>query len=408
MTNKNISNNRYKREKKVNGDGSYFYDDTNDRWICKFYIHDCIDGKAMRKSVYGKTKREAAEKFRKIMYESNEKNYTTRHGIPIVEIMKHNINRKYNSNTISAGYYARVNDTIRVISKSKIANLFIQDITAEQLQNYMNSLIDTYRDSSIKKVWEQFYQAFETAIKEDYIPKNPMLNVTKPKSRIASREIKSLTVEDQMKFANYLFKPPIEKENFKNVFLIQMFCGLRIGETLTLSLDNIDLDNNLIYVDKTLTIDKDGKLALGNKTKTYAGKRYVPIPPFLKKYIKEQLDYAKTNGTDFLFTYDNHLVHPHSMNTQLHRMMKNLNIPAISTHALRHTFATRSIEGGINPSALQKIMGHADIKVTLNTYTTVFEKFKINEAEKINQYYLSAGIVDSSILDDLDEKGIER
>ena len=65
----------------------------------------------------------------------------------------------------------------------------------------------------------------------------------------------------------------------------------------------------------------------------------------------------------------------------------NLKTSAVSTHMLRHTFATRCIEAGINPVVLQKILGHKDIQVTLNTYTDVFNKFKNKEIEKIETYF---------------------
>lgn len=67
---------------------------------------------------------------------------------------------------------------------------------------------------------------------------------------------------------------------------------------------------------------------------------------------------------------------------------KEFNITDISTHSLRHTFGTRCIESGMAPVVVQRLMGHKDISITLNTYTSVFDKFKENEIDKVNQYYL--------------------
>lgn len=69
----------------------------------------------------------------------------------------------------------------------------------------------------------------------------------------------------------------IEEEKFKNVFLIQMYEGLRIGEVLALQNKDIDLEKNVIHISKTLTRDKNGKVIMGNNTKTFAGVRDVPI-----------------------------------------------------------------------------------------------------------------------------------
>ena len=83
-----------------------------------------------------------------------------------------------------------------------------------------------------------------------------------------------------------------------------------------------------------------------------------------------------------------------NVNSELQRIFERyFNITDISTHSLRHTFGTRCIESGMAPVVVQKLMGHKDISVTLNTYTTVFDKFKENEIDKVNQYYLNENLI---------------
>lgn len=65
----------------------------------------------------------------------------------------------------------------------------------------------------------------------------------------------------------------------------------------------------------------------------------------------------------------------------------------MSSHILMHTYATRSIEAGVTPVVLQKLMGHTDISITLNTYTSVFDKYKNNELEKVNSYYIKQNLI---------------
>ena len=64
-----------------------------------------------------------------------------------------------------------------------------------------------------------------------------------------------------------------------------------------------------------------------------------------------------------------------------------------TSHSLRHTYGTRCIEAGMAPVVLQKLMGHKDVSVTLNTYTSVFNEYKENELEKVNNYYLNNNLV---------------
>ena len=72
----------------------------------------------------------------------------------------------------------------------------------------------------------------------------------------------------------------------------------------------------------------------------------------------------------------------------------------MSSHSLRHTYATRSIEAGVTPVVLQKLMGHTDVSITLNTYTSVFDKYKETELEKVNQYYMKENLLTKPKTDD--------
>lgn len=73
-------------------------------------------------------------------------------------------------------------------------------------------------------------------------------------------------------------------------------------------------------------------------------------------------------------------------------MVEQLHVNDISTHSLRHTFGTRCIEAGMAPVVVQRLMGHNDIRVTLNTYTSVLQRFKEDELKKLTNYYQNQNI----------------
>ena len=75
-----------------------------------------------------------------------------------------------------------------------------------------------------------------------------------------------------------------------------------------------------------------------------------------------------------------------------------MGITGISSHSLRHTYGTRCIEVGMRAVALQRLMGHTDVSITLNTYTSVFNKYKESELEKVNNYYINNDIVNAENL----------
>lgn len=230
---------------------------------------------------------------------------------------------------------------------------------------------------------------------------NPMINVIKPKSLKDNKIVRALTVEEQQNFTNYLLNKTIDDCKYKNVFLIQMYMGLRVGETLALTIHDIDLKNKRLNVHRTLTTDENNAIIMGNKTKTYAGKRILPIPDFLYPYIIEQMKKAESqnnNEEKLLFKPINQkYTRRTNVNSELQRILKSqFEITGISTHSLRHSYGTRCVESGMAPVVVQRLMGHTDITVTLNTYTSVFDKFKEAELDKVNKYYLNENLISTS------------
>lgn len=377
-----------KKRRRGNGEGTIFEDKKNKRWIGQYISGIAEDGKAIRKSVYGKTQKEVVNKLNEVKYQMNNDIYVEKNGIKLVKIMEDIREEKLASNTISGGQYARLKWTINKIKNSKLGEMKIQDVTKNDIQEFLNSIKDL-SDSYIKKLYEQFVQAYRRAEIKKYITYNPMYEVIKPKSDKQTKIVEALDINVQKSFTEYLNKVSIENEPYKNIFLIQMYMGLRIGEVLALSTENIDLENKFLYVKRTLTNDKEFAIILGNKTKTYAGDRTLPIPDFLVPIFEEQLKYANGNLHNLIFTTNDNYIRTSAINKELKRIFEEelkTSSKNISTHCLRHTYGTRCIEAGMTAVVLQRLMGHKDVTVTLNTYTSVFNKFKEDELEKVNNY----------------------
>ena len=380
-----------KKRRRGNGEGTVFEDKKNKRWIGQYITGINSEGKPVRKSVYGKTQKEVLNKLNEIKYEINKDIYVEKNGIELVKIMEDIREEKFASNTISGGQYARLKWTINKIKNSPIGNKKIQDITKKDIQDFLNSIKDL-SDSYIKKIYEQFVQAYHRAEIKKYISYNPMYEVIKPKSNKETKIVEALDINTQKLFTKYLNNVDINVQPYKNIFLIQMYMGLRIGEVLALGKENIDLENKLLYVKRTLTNDKEFAIILGNKAKTYAGNRTLPIPQFLTPIFEEQLKYANEKLHNLIFTNNNSYVRTSSVNQELKRIFKEelkVNNKDISTHCLRHTYGTRCVEAGMTAVVLQRLMGHKDVTVTLNTYTSVFNRFKEDELKKVNEYLIN-------------------
>ena len=384
-------------QKKSNSEGSIFYNKTRNRFTAQFYELDRKTGQNKRKTKDFKTEEEAKKYLENIMYQKQNSLYIEHNGIPLLELMKSNLNLRYETNLISDIQYVRIKETLNTIKKADIADKRIEEITSEEIQDFLNSK-KYLSNSSIDKIFEQFKQAFNYASNRGYITRNPMINVIKPKSLKKNKKVRALTVEEQQKFTNWLInRNPIDFP-YKNAFLIQMYSGLRIGETLALTYNDIDLKNKRIHINKTLTKNKENKTIMGNSTKTYAGIREVPVPNSLYPHLVEQMRISKefkNNPEKLLFKSDkSNYIETQDVNRALKLVLKyNWGINDITTHNLRHTYGTRCIEAGMQPVVLQRLLGHTDISTTLNTYTDVLNEFKKEEIEKLNDYYLQKDLL---------------
>ncbi len=387
-------------KKSGSGAGSLFFDKSKNKWIVQRYVTDFNTGKTSRKTKAFSSEEEGKKYLSTLMYQKENPLYIKNNGIPINELMRVNLQKKLDMNLIKERQFTRIEQTIKVIEKSYISHKSIEEIDAEELQGYFNTLKD-YSNSYIKKIYEQYSQAFKYAMDKGYIARNPMIDVVKPKSNKKDKVVRALEVEEQQLLTDFLVNKSLKECPYKNAFLIQMYMGLRIGEVLALQNMDIDLKHNLLRVDKTLTTDKNEKVIMGETTKTYAGIRDLPIPQFINPFIIEQMEQGKNNKDNQLFlSSKGNLVDPRNANIALKKILRdNFNITDITTHSLRHTYGTRCIEAGMRAVALQRLMGHTDISITLNTYTSVFNKYKQTELNKVNEYYLNNSLLPNELLD---------
>jgi len=373
--------------------GSVYYDKKDKVWKCAYYILNQETMTEGRKYESFPTEKEARDFFTSIQYQKSNHLFIKHNGIPLNLLMKDIAKKKLESNIIIESTYGRTLKTIKQIEKNPIVHKNINDITETEIQNYLNTL-KNYSDSTIKKIKEQFSQAFRESVNKGYIVRNPMNNITRPKSTQKKEPMRALDIDEQQKLTNYLLNIPISNERYKVAYLIEMYLGLRIGEVLALRNSDINLHKNLIKVDKTLSKDKNNNVIIGNQTKTYAGIREIPIPSFMRNEIISQMILAENNKDNLLFVNTNgNYARPATVNDNLRALLKKLGIYGMSSHNLRHTYATRCIEAGMRAVALQRLMGHTDVSITLNTYTSIFNKFKEEELNKVNEYYINNAII---------------
>ena len=203
---------------KGTSEGCVYFNKQRKRWNAQYYEYNIHTDKSKKITKSFKTEEEAKKYLKTIMYQKENPLFIEHNGIPICEIMKSNLRLKLDTNQITSTQYGRVMRTIEKIEKTSIGNKNIDEITAEELQAYINAQ-KHLSNSSISKIYQQFNQAFKIAINKGYLMQNPMINVIKPKSLKDNKIVRALTVEEQQNFTNYLLNKTIDDCKYKNVFL---------------------------------------------------------------------------------------------------------------------------------------------------------------------------------------------
>ena len=377
--------------KRGNGEGTIYYSENLNKWVGQFTAGRKADGKLNRKSVYGNTRKEVKEKITTALAEIQTNTYIEKNDITLSDLASEIIEDKKKSNEVNANTYKRLTYTLSYIKKENIGNMPIQKITAKDVKDFLNSKT-SYSNSVLQKIFQLLGQTFRRAVDRNYISRNPMLaeEVKRPKSDKKDREVIPLSVEEEKKLINAL---SCENKEYKNVILLMLFSGLRIGEVLSIKCSNIDLKEHNLYINKTLTRDIYDKTILGETTKTHNSKRIITITNNIEKILINAMKNIYENEDDFLFFDEKGIITPSEVNSYLIRLNKRYNIAKeLHNHMLRHTYATRCIESGMSVKVLQKKLGHAKIETTLNTYASVLARFEGQEDDKLNFYLENIGI----------------
>jgi len=312
------------------------------------------------------------------------------------------------------------------LGKKKIRDIKVGDVVAlyKNLLNERHLSINT-----IDGLHTVVQQVFLYAIKQDYIYKNPCDGVMKKLKQGKKKEKgQVLSQAEEARFLEYL--KVYDEENHSNwypFFAVMLFTGLRMGEMAGLQWDDIDFERGIITIQHNLVYyrDRNGDEQTEMKTavkmrknihlpKTESGYRTFKLSnsalEALKmqkdKGVKSEVTIAGFNKFVFVNRFGNS-VHQGTINKNMKRIITYANIdadernergenipiiPNISSHALRRTFITRCAEAGVNVAVTAKLVGHNDIRTTIEYYTVVREDWQNDELDKLDEYMHSKGI----------------
>lgn len=191
-----------------------------------------------------------------------------------------------------------------------------------------------------------------------------------------------LSAADQKKLEAVLLTDPDET---KLGILISLYAGLRIGEVCALTWNDIDLPNRILYVRHTVARvrnegENENAALIIDTPKTASSLRCIPICSTLHAALS---NFPAHSQEKYVVSKDDGFVSPRTYEYRYHKLLRENNIQSVNYHALRHTFATRCIEAGVDVKSLSEILGHSDVTITLNTYVHSSMEQKRIQLEKI-------------------------
>ena len=349
------------------------------------------NGMTRSKSFSGRTQRECYKRAEDFFIELERQKLGTDKGNTISAILRTKYQADFEMNFIAEQGYNRNLEFLRILEDSPVSHIPIYDVTVDDLERYMKSIIN-YSNSVIEKLHLQIKQAFKEGVRRGFITDNIMEihEIRRPKSNKPTKKVRGLTEEEQKLFTEALENYPIPKhgQHYKRQLLIELYTGMRMGEINALAPEDIDFNRSLIHVHKTVSTGLNNRSFISDTTKTDAGNRYVPINNLVKSILEESVGDMKSNPEGLIFY--NHrrgsIINTSQVNSYFNRVAEKAGIDITGQHSLRHTFATRCIEAGITPVVLKTWLGHTDIHVTLDTYSDVFDRLNHKSISQFEGY----------------------
>lgn len=355
------------------------------RWEGRFKRGHKENGEVICASVYGKPYREVRHKTKTAAIVSGQASLVTPSEMTFAVLLR----RWQESNEIrlKGGSKNRYENLINSHVIPELGSLKLSEIAPIKVNSFLNNkLLNGRIDGSgglspsyVRSISLVITSALNYGVSEGLLQQFKT-KISKPS--LIKKELTVLSTEKQKVLEQHLKNNPSPT---KIGILISLYTGLRIGEVCALCWKDVDLNARTIYVRHTVSrvksTSKDCKTELIlDEPKTASSKRVIPIPSPLYPVL---LEYSKGATSAFVVSNSESFVSPRTYDARFHKLLSDCQIQGFSYHGLRHTFATRCIEAGVDVKSLSEILGHANVSITLNTYVHSSLEMKKRQLEKL-------------------------
>lgn len=378
-----------KAKKREAGSGT-IYRRSDGRWVAQYTSgRNPKTGRLIRHTIYGKTQQEVAEKLRaatssidngtfqeprKITIEEYAKEYLQTCAITLAHYTQQSYNRILDNHILPA------------LGKVKLT-----DLTHRQVQAFVATLSAKKGLSAktVRNIHGVLHSMLETAVRDEILLRNVSERCSLP--RVTQHQVRAITTAELSRFLQ-----AIDGKQFRNIFFIDIFSGLRLSEILGLRWEDVDFDHDCIYVRQQLQqkqVKGDFGYFLappkeGKQRKVILAQNAMRVLRHQRaKQNEQQLAAGMLWDNSFHLVFTNDFGQPLNRRTvykHLKRILLDCGMGNYTFHSLRHSFATISLENGDDIKTVQTNLGHYAASFTLKTYAHVSDQMQRNSAARMD------------------------
>lgn len=360
------------------------------RWEARYQIFDADKGRKIYRSVYGRTYEEAKEK-RETMQAADIK---SGHGKDALQTGGKKSCTQILFSQAAAEWLEEISDKRRYSTYIKYETVYrrhleglsgsclLSDNPNQELQKRISDhLSKKGMSESIRKSVVCITNQILTFANKKYSVCVPLFKQTGTKS--AKKSARTFSKAEQSRLFACM---DASNDPFKLAMLLSLYTGMRLGELCALKWTDFDFQDMTVAINRTVQrIAVEGHatktILMETDPKSDCSKRMIPLPADLVQLLKEshgQQPYVFGRGRPF---------EPRTMQYQFQRILKEAGIDNRNFHSLRHTFATNCVESGMDVKTLSVILGHSDVRITLNRYVHPTMDSRREQMNRLPDFY---------------------